>query len=187
MSSEATRLLIDHGNGDTAALDRLLPLVYDELRKIAAGYLRRERDGHTLQPTALVHEAYVRLIDQRVRWQSRAHFLGVAAQLMRRILVDYARGRHADKRGGGFAMVALDEAMLAPYEKDVDVVALDDALQALSALDPQQSRVVELRFFGGLSIEEAAEVLGVSSSTVSRDWTVARTWLRREIAKGDSE
>ena len=186
-STEATRLLLDYRNGDGEALDRLLPLVYDELRKIAAGYLRRERGDHTLQPTALVHEAYVRLIDQRVQWESRAHFLGVAAQLMRRILVDYARGRNAEKRGGGFGLIALDEAMLAPYERDVDVVALDDALQALSALDPQQSRVVELRFFGGLSIEESAEVLGVSPSTVSRDWAVAKTWLRREISRGDQQ
>ena len=183
--SEATRLLVRYGDGDGEALERLLPLVYDELRRIAAGYLRRERDGHTLQPTALVHEAYMRLIDQRGRGRRRARFVGVAAQLMRRMLVEYARGRHAEKRGGGFALVAIDDVMLAPYERDVDLCALDDALQALSALDPQQSRVVELRFFGGLSIEESAEVLGVSPATVSREWAVAKTWLRREIARGE--
>jgi len=181
--SEATRLLAEIGEGNREAVDRLLPLVYAELRRIAASYLRTEREGHTLQPTALVNEAYLRLVDQRVAWQGRAHFLGVAAQLMRRILVDYARGRRADKRGRGFAFVALDDALLAPYERDVDLVALDDALQTLSELDARQSRVVELRFFGGLSAEETAEVLGVSTPTVTRDWAVARLWLRREIAK----
>jgi RNA polymerase sigma-70 factor, ECF subfamily len=182
--SEATRLLAEIGGGNREAIDRLLPLVYAELRRIAASYLRDERVGHTLQPTALVNEAYLRLVDQRVAWQGRAHFLGVAAQLMRRILVDYARGRRADKRGQGFAFVALDDALLAPYERDVDLVALDDALQTLSELDPRQSRIVELRFFGGLSVEEVAEVLDISTPTVTRDWAVARLWLRREISKG---
>jgi RNA polymerase sigma-70 factor (ECF subfamily) len=161
-----------------------MPLVYAELRRTAARYLRRERSGHTLQPTALVHEAYVRLIDQRdVQWQNRAHFLGFAAQVMRHILVDHARAHSAGKRGGGAARVTLSEALVVPEERDVDLVALDDALTALAALNAQQARAVELRYFGGLSIEEAAEVLGVSTATVRRDWTVARAWLRREMLK----
>jgi RNA polymerase sigma factor (TIGR02999 family) len=186
-SSEVSQLLIEYGQGNREALDRLMPLLYAELRKIAVGYLQRERDGHTLQPTALVNEAYVRLVDQKVQWKNRAHFLGVAAQLMRRILVDYARTRRAEKRGAGFALVALDDAVLAPYERAVDLVALDDALQTLSEIDPQQSRVVELRYFGGLSLEETAVALGVSTATVVREWAVARLWLRREIARGAAE
>ena len=184
--SEVTQLLVEYGNGNREALDRLMPILYAELRKIAVGYLRRERDGHTLQPTALVNEAYVRLVDQKVQWKNRAHFLGVAAQLMRRILVDYARNRRAEKRGAGFALVALDDAVLAPYERAVDLVALDDALQALSEIDPQQARVVELRYFGGLSLEETAEALGISTATVVREWATARVWLRREIARGEA-
>jgi RNA polymerase sigma-70 factor, ECF subfamily len=182
--NEISQLLVEYGDGKREALDRLMPILYAELRKIAVGYLKRERDGHTLQPTALVNEAFVRLVDQRVRWRNRAHFLGVAAQLMRRILVDYARGRAAEKRGAGFALVALDEAVLAPYEQGVDLVSLDDALQALSTFDPLQGRIVELRFFGGCSIEETAEALGISTATVTREWAVARAWLRREIARG---
>jgi RNA polymerase sigma factor (TIGR02999 family) len=181
--AEVTRLLGEYRRGDRGALERLLPLVYRELRRIAAGALRAERSGHTLQPTALVHEAYLRLADQKdVRWQNRAHFLGCAAQVMRHVLVDAARARRAGKRGGDAARVTLTDALgVAAEARGLDVVALDDALRALAALDARQARVVELRYFGGLSIGEAAEVLGVSPATVSADWAVARTWLRREL------
>ncbi len=169
-------------SGDREALDSLIPLVYAELRHIAQHYLRNERPGHTLQSTALVHEAYVRLIRQDLpQWQNRAHFFAVAGQLMRQILVDHARAYRADKRGGGVCTLALDEAEEDAQQVDVDIVALDDALKTLSAMDPQQGKVVELKFFGGLSIEDTAEVLGVSSSTVKRDWITARAWLHREL------
>jgi RNA polymerase sigma factor (TIGR02999 family) len=173
-----TRLLIDWSNGDKTALDRLMPLVYEELRKIAKRHLRSEDPGLTLQGTALVHEAYLRLIDQnRVQWQNRLHFFGVAAQLIRRILLDNARRRHAAKRGGAATRLTLDEGMFAPGQVDLDVLALDEALNGLAQLDPQQARVVELRFFAGLTLAETAEALGVSTATVQRDWVTAKAWL----------
>lgn len=181
-SDDVTRMLVLWSNGEQAALEQLIPLVYDELRQIAAGVLKRERRDHTLQPTALVHEAYLRLIDQRnVNWQNRAHFFAIAAQAMRRIIVDHARRHNALKRGGDNLKVELEAAMLLPGAGDVDVVKLDDALTALAAFDPQQERIVELRFFGGLSIEETAEVIGISPATVKRDWSMAKAWLHREI------
>jgi RNA polymerase sigma factor (TIGR02999 family) len=180
--TEITQLLLDWTQGDETALEELLPLVFEELRRQASGYLRRERSGHTLQPTALVNEVYLRLIDQkRVRWKNRAHFFGVAAQLMRRILVDHARARHADKRGGPGEELPLDEALDTPIETDVDLLALDDALAALSQLDSRQARVVELRFFAGMTIEETAEVLGVTHATVERDWRSAKAYLAHAI------
>lgn len=183
-AKDVTQLLVAWSDGDQAALDELIPLVYEELHRLAQRRLGRERGGHTLQPTALVHEAYLRLIDQKqVRWQNRAHFFAVAAQLMRRILVDYARRRHYAKREGGALRVTFDEAELVSQERAADVVALDDALTALASLDPRKSQIVELRFFGGLSIEETAEALGVSPGTVMRDWTLAKAWLQREISK----
>src|SRR4051812_39590610 len=181
---EITRLLVDYSGGDKAALDQLMPLVYDELRRLAHSYLRRERPGHTLQTTALVNEAYLRLIDQhRVEWQNRAHFFGIAAQLMRRILVDHARSRHADKRGGAARHVPLDEAVVVSAQRAAEVLALDEAMTALSALDERTGRTVEMRFFCGLSIVETAAVLAVSPGTVMRDWTLAKAWLHREISK----
>lgn len=181
---DVTQLLVAWNQGDQAALDQLLPTVYDELRRLARSYLRRERPDHTLQATALVHEAYLRLIDQnQVTWQNRAHFFGIAAQMMRRILVNHALAKKAEKRGGLQHKLSLDEAVSFAQDREVDVVALDDALKTLESLDPQQSRIVELRFFAGLSIEEAAEVLGISPATVKRDWSTAKLWLRREISK----
>jgi RNA polymerase sigma factor (TIGR02999 family) len=181
---EVTRLLIAWGNGDQAALDELLPLVYQELHRLAARHLRRERGHHTLQTTALVHEAYLRLIDQKAaQWQNRAHFFAIAAQMMRRVLVDHARSRQYQKRGGGARRVSFDEALEVSDERAAEVVALDEALTALAEFDERKSRLVELRFFGGLSIEETAEVLGVSPGTVMRDWTLAKTWLQRQINK----
>ncbi|MCA1606807.1 MAG: sigma-70 family RNA polymerase sigma factor [Acidobacteria bacterium] len=183
--SKVTQLLHDWSDGDREALDKLLPIVYEELRRQAARYLQRERHGHTLQTTALIHEAYLRLIDQKdVRWQNRAHFFGIAAQLMRRILVDHARSRQAAKRGGSGIKLPLEEGMIVAERREVNLVALDEALERLAAIDPQQSRVVELRFFSGLSVEETAEVLGVSTRTIKRDWNVAKAWLRREISEG---
>ena len=176
-----TRLLVEWTDGNQGALEALLPLVYDELRRLARGYLQRERPGHTLQSTALVHEAYMRLVDQDVSWQNRAHFFGIAAQMMRRILVDHARTKNAAKRGDGACMVTLDEAMVGTEQRDVNVIALDEALDKLAKLDPQQSRIVELKFFAGLSIEETAEVLKISPATVKRDWVVAKAWLYREM------
>jgi RNA polymerase sigma-70 factor, ECF subfamily len=164
-------------------LDDLLPLVYDELRKLAASYLRGERAGHTLQPTALVHDAYVRLAGGEVSWENRAQLFTIAAQAMRHVLVDHARGRLREKRGGGAQRVTLDDARLGPSEPDEDLVALDDALSALEALDPQKSRIVELRYFAGLTIEETAETLSLSTATIKRDWTLARAWLRREVLR----
>lgn len=184
-ASDVTQLLLKWSDGDQEALDQLMPLVYTELRRLADRYLRRERPGHTLQATALVHEAYVQLIDQRnVRWQNRAHFFGIAANLMRQILVQYARSHRAAKRGGSGYKLSLDEAAGVSREPDMDLVALDDALNTLAAIDPQQSRIVELRFFGGLTIEETAQVLGISPATVKREWTVAKAWLRSEMVGG---
>ena len=180
-----TELLLAWSGGDQGAFDKLYPLIYDELRRLAAHYLRRERPGHTLQPTALVHEAYLRLIDQtRTRWQNRAHFFGAAAQMMRRILVDHARQHGAAKRGGGERRVTLAEGAAFAPERGVDLLALEDALNKLERVNPQKSRLVELRFFGGLSTEEAAEVLGVSAATVTREWRAAKAWLHRELSKG---
>jgi RNA polymerase sigma factor (TIGR02999 family) len=183
-SQDVTRLLRDWRGGDESARDRLLVVVYDELRKQAAGYLRRERANHTLQPTALVHEAYLQLIDQsQIGFDSRAHFFGVAASLMRRILVDHARAHNAEKRGSGAELLALDDALGVPnQQKDVNVLALDDALHELAKLDAQQSRIVELRYFGGLSIEETATVLGISPATVKREWNMARHWLYQQLS-----
>jgi RNA polymerase sigma factor (TIGR02999 family) len=179
---EVTLMLIRWSNGERDALDKLIPLVYGELRQLASRALRRERRDHTLQPTALVHEAYLRLIDQRnVNWQNRAHFFAIASQAMRRIIVDHARRHNALKRGGDNLKVELEAALMLPGTKDVDVVRLDDALTALGSFDPQQSRIVELRFFGGLSIEETAEVIGISPATVKRDWSMAKAWLHREM------
>ena len=180
---EVTQLLVDWSGGNKAALDQLMPLVHRELRRLASSYLRKERSDHTLQTTALVNEAYLRLIDQHsVEWQNRAHFFGIASQLMRRILVDHARSRHVAKRGGGARHVPLDEAIVVSAQRAADVLALDEALRALAAIDQRKSRIVEMRFFGGLSIEETAEVLAVSPGTVMRDWTLAKAWLRREIS-----
>jgi RNA polymerase sigma-70 factor, ECF subfamily len=184
---EVTRLLIDYSKGDQQALEQLLPLVYNELRRLAASYLRREREDHTLQPTALVHEAYLRLLGQDVEWQNRAHFLGVAASMMRRILVDHARQHKSEKRGSGEVKIALDEALNFSQERATDLIALDDALQALAAFDPLKSRMVELRFFAGLSVEETAKVLDISIATFSRQWKTTKAWLYREITKTASE
>jgi len=179
---EVTQLLIQLTEGNRTVLDELLPLIYSELRSLAANYLRRERSGHTLQPTALVHEAYMRMVDQtRVQWQNRAHFFGVAAQMMRRILVDHARANAAEKRGGEMQKIALDENIDVSGETDRNLVALDDALNRLAELDPQKSKIVELRFFGGLSAEETAEALGVSVPTVKRQWRMAKAWLYGQV------
>ena len=183
-ASDVTQLLLSWRAGDPASGDLLLPMIYAELHAQAARALRREAPGHTLQATALVNEAYLRLIDQRrVEWKNRAHFFGVCAQVMRRILVDHARARLADKRGGGAQPLSLHDADGVAGESDVDVLALHDALEALAALDPQQARVVELRYFSGLNIEETAEALDISPATVKREWAVARAWLRRELTK----
>jgi RNA polymerase sigma factor (TIGR02999 family) len=180
--SDVTHLLKQWSDGRQDALDRLLPEIYAELRKLAGSYLRRERSDHTLQPTALVHEAFLKLVDQKaVRWQNRAHFYGIAAQAMRRILVDHARAHRAEKRGSGERRVSLDDVSVSVGMPDVDVLALDEALTRLADIDAQQSRVVELRFFGGLTMEETAEALHISPATVGRDWTVARAWLFAEL------
>jgi RNA polymerase sigma factor (TIGR02999 family) len=185
-TNDVTQLLIQLTEGNRAVHDNLLPLIYDELRSLAANYLRRERSGHTLQPTALVHEAYLRLVDQtQVQWQNRAHFFGVAAQMMRRILVDHARGHNAGKRGSDFQKLSLDENIDVSGERATDLVALDDALKALAEIDEQKSRIVELRFFGGLSVEETAEVLGVSAPTVKRQWRMAKAWLYGQVKRGE--
>ena len=186
MSSPAkvNDLLVAWSKGDEGALTTLLPLVYDELRQLARRQLRGERDGHTLQPTALVHEAYARLVDQAsVQWQGRTHFFAVAAQTMRRILVDHARKRHAAKRGGQPIQITLDATLAVADRRDVDVIALDDALNALAILDTTQAKLVELRYFSGLGIEETAKVLGISPATVKREWSTARAWLYREMTK----
>lgn len=181
---QITQMLVDWGNGDQAALDKLTPLVYRELHRLARSYMVRERPGHTLQTSALVNEAYIRLIDwKNIHWENRAHFFAVSAQIMRRILVDFARSRDYAKRGGGTRQVALDEAAMVAGGRPADLIALDEAMNVLAELDQRQSRVVELRFFGGLSLEEIAEVLEVSVGTVRRDWSLARAWLHRELSR----
>ena len=183
-SDRVTELLVAWGRGDESALAQLMPFVHEELHRLARRQMRGEREGHVLQTTALVNEAYVRLIDlSRVRWQDRAHFFAMAATLMRRILVDYARSKNYAKRGGGSRMVSLSEAANATGEQRADLVALDDALNALAAFDARKSRVVEMRFFGGLSVDETAEALHVSVETVMRDWRLAKVWLLRELRR----
>jgi RNA polymerase sigma factor (TIGR02999 family) len=178
-----TQLLVDWSRGDQQALDKIMPLVYDELRRLARSYMRRERPGHTLQTTGLVHEAYIRLVDQKVNWQSRAHFYGIAAQMMRRVLVDHANSNQRAKRGGGAIKLSLDEHDVAASEPDFDVVALDEALGRLEKIDPQRGRIVELRFFAGLSNEEASDILAISTATVQRQWAGARAWLYHELSR----
>ncbi|HEY4960942.1 MAG TPA: sigma-70 family RNA polymerase sigma factor [Terriglobales bacterium] len=180
-SHRVTELLVAWSKGDERALDALTPLVYDELRRLARSYMRQERAGHTLQSTALVHEAFLRLVDQRVKWNSRAHFFGIAAQMMRRILVDHAKAQSTAKRGAGAVRIELDEGLATAPNRDVDLLALDEALERLTKVDPQRSRIVELRFFAGLSNEESAEVLGVSPATIRRQWAGARAWLFHEL------
>jgi RNA polymerase sigma factor (TIGR02999 family) len=181
-SNQVTGLLVRWREGDREALEELMPLVYDELRRLARHYLRQERSDHTLQSTALVHEAYLRLAGQNPpQWQNRAHFFGIAAHIMRQILVEHARARAAAKRGGGACTLTLEAAVAFPNQTDVDVLALDRALNELSEMDAQQGRIVELRFFGGLTIEDTSEVLGISPATVKRDWVSARAWLYRAM------
>jgi len=183
-SATITQLLVQWSRGEQQALDALTPVVYQELRRLARRHLRRERPDHTLESTALVHEAYLRLVDQRnIQWQNRNQFFALASELIRRILVDYARNRMAAKRGGQNVKLSLDEAVAAPEDKNLDLVTLDDALQALAARDPRQSRIVELRYFGGLTLETTAEVLGVSPATVKRDWVSAKAFLKRELTR----
>lgn len=177
-TDEVTQLLIELSEGNRVTVDLLLPLIYDELRRLAMNYLRRERPDHTLQATALVHEAYLRLVDQsRVNWQNRAHFFGIAAQIMRRLLVDYARRHNAEKRGADFQKLTLDENIERAVERSEEIVALDRALEALAAIDEQKARIVELRYFGGLTVEETAEVMGVTPITIKRHWRMAKAWL----------
>ena len=184
---EVTQVLLSWNERDADAPERLMPLVYDELRRLARSYLQRERPDHTLQATGLVHEAYLRLVDQSTTtWQNRAQFFSVAAHMMRRILVDHARARQAAKRGGVREKLQLDEELAASDERAVDLISLDDALQKLVKFDERKSRIVELRFFGGLTIEEIAQVLGISPRTIRREWRLAKAWLRREIMKGES-
>jgi len=179
-----TELLTDWSKGDQEALNKLIPLVYDELHKLASRHLRRERSDHTLQTTALVHEAYLKLVDQKdANWQNRVQFFAVAAQLIRRILVDYARRHRASKRGGSYYKVTLDEGLLSSGERDAELFALDEALDRLAAFDPQQSRVVELLVFAGLTLEETAHSLNISPRTVRREWSMAKAWLHKEIKK----
>lgn len=181
---EITQLLIKLSNGNRDAVDQLLPLIYGELKRLAGSYLRRERSGHTLQPTALVHEAYLKLVDiNQVNWQNRAHFLGVAANQMRRILIDYARQHNAEKRGNEFQIVALDENIDKAAEQSLELMALDDALNELAKMDPVKAKIVELRYFGGLTSEETAEILGVSPITVKRHWRMTKAWLYGELSK----
>ena len=183
-SKEITQMLVDWANGRQEVLEELMPLVYDELLRLAVHYLRQERPDHTLQPTALIHEAYLRLVDQtQPHWQNRAHFFGIAANLMRQILVNHALSHRAAKRGGSALRVTLDDAADYSKEQGLDLVALDDALTRLAALDPQQGRIVELRCFGGLTIEEAGEVLRISPATVKREWTMAKAWLHCALTK----
>jgi RNA polymerase sigma-70 factor, ECF subfamily len=187
-SQDVSQLLADWSNGDQAALDKLLPLVDTELRQLARRYMRRENPGHTLQTSALVNEAYLRLIDQKsVRWQNRAHFFGIAAQLMRRILIDHARKHHRAKRGGWALRVSLDEAAAVTDARSAELLAVDEALEKLTAMDARKGRIVELRFFGGLSLEETAEVLGISSPTVQREWRAAKAWLHRILSEGKAD
>ena len=180
---EVTQLLASWNNGDQAARDRLMSVVYEELHRLARRYMRRESPGHTLQTSALLNEAFLRLVDQKnVQWQNRAHFYGIAAQMMRRILVDYARTRNYSKRGGGVRAMSLDEGLIVSDERSAEVVAVHEALEELARFDARKGQIVELRFFGGLSIEETAEILGVSPGTVMRDWTLAKAWLRKEMS-----
>lgn len=182
MAEQITQLLLRWSDGDKSAFDQLLPLVYDELRRLAKGYLRRHAEQNTLQPTALVHEAYLRLVNQeQMNWQNRAQFFGLAAKVMRGLLVDHARAAHAEKRGGSNYTVSLSEADRIGQQKDYDLVALDEALERLAALEPRHSQIIEMRFFAGLTIEETAVALGVSHATVERDWSLARAWLYREL------
>lgn len=181
-AKDVTELLIDWSKGNREALELLMPLVYDELRRLARSHMRRERPGHTLATTGLVHEAYLRLVDQKVGWESRSHFFGIAAQMMRRVLVDHAKGQQRAKRGGGAVKMPLEGAALLSQAPDIDLAALDEALARLEKADPQRGRIVELRFFGGLSNEETSEVLGISPATVQRQWTGARAWLYHELS-----
>jgi RNA polymerase sigma-70 factor, ECF subfamily len=182
---DVTILLAELTKGNKRAASQLIPLVYDELRRLAGRYMRRERSDHTLQATALVHEAYLKLVEQRsVDWQGRAHFFGIAAQIMRRILIDYARSHLRDKRGGGQEAVPFDEALVISSEQSHELLKLDESLDRLAAIDPRQSKIVELRFFGGLTVEETAEVLGISPKTVKRDWSVAKAWLHGDLKQG---
>ena len=183
-TQELTQLLVQLSEGKSQVVDDILPLIYNELRRLASNYLRRERSDHTLQPTALVHEAYIKLIDQtQVKWQNRAHFFGIAANIMRRILVDYARQHKADKRGGAAEKLPLEEEILIVSEgKSAELLALDEALENLAKIDAQKSKIVELRYFGGLSVEETAEVLGISEITVKRHWRMAKAWLYGQLA-----
>ncbi len=183
-AQEVSQLLRAWSSGDPSAFDQLMPLVYDELRQMAQRYMRRQQPGHTLQTTALIHEAYLKLVEQQeTPWQNRAHFFGVAAKAMRHILVDYARTKHAAKRGGEMLLVSLDEAATVSDERAAEVVALDEALEALAALDRRKCQVVEMRYFGGLTVEETATVLQVSPETVARDWRLARAWLLHELSQ----
>jgi len=187
-ANEVTQLLIDWGEGDKAALDKLLPLVDEELRRLASRYMRRENPGHTLQTSALVNEAYLRLVEQKsVHWQNRAHFFGIAAQLMRRILVDHARTRQYAKRGGGAQKVSLDEAAMLTEERAAGLVALHEALTELSGMDERKGRIVEMKFFGGLTTEEVAEVLQVTPRTIEREWRKAKAWLHHAISKEEAD
>jgi RNA polymerase sigma factor (TIGR02999 family) len=182
--SEVTLLLRRLSAGDKSALNQLMPLVYAELHRLASSYMRRERAGHTLQTTALVHEAYLQLVGQeKAHWENRTQFFAVAAQLMRRILVDHARTHHAAKRGGNLPRLSLDEAIVMARERGADLLAIDELLQRLAAIDPQQARIVELRFFAGLSVEETAHALSISDRTVKRDWAMAKAWLQRELQR----
>jgi RNA polymerase sigma-70 factor, ECF subfamily len=183
-TQELTQMLIQLSEGKSQVVDEILPLIYDELRSLASNYLRRERSDHTLQPTALVHEAYIKLIDQtQVKWQNRAHFFGIAANIMRRILVDHARKHGANKRGGDAEKMPLEEEILIVSEgKSAELLALDEALENLAKVDPQKSKIVELRYFGGLSVEETAEVLGISEITVKRHWRMAKAWLYGQLS-----
>lgn len=182
---DVTTLLLEWSQGSQAALEQVTPLIYDQLRLLAARQLRRERPGHTLQSTALVHEAYLKLIDQqRVQWHDREHFFAVASQMIRRILVSYARSRNSIKRGRGRTMLTFNDVSSPGATSEIDLIALDDALERLSRLDPQQGRIIELRFFGGVSIQGTANLLGISTATVNRDWKLARAWLHRELDRG---
>jgi RNA polymerase sigma factor (TIGR02999 family) len=182
-TKEVTDLLVAYGQGDAEALERLIPLVYSELHRRAGYYLRAERSDHTLQPTALVNEAFLRLVDQNISWQNRAHFFGVAAQMMRRILVDHARAHNTEKRGGQARKLSLDEAIAVGNERPVDLIALDEALERLAQMDAEKCRLVELRYFAGLSVEETAEAMGMSVATVMRHWSMAKAWLRKQMGE----
>lgn len=185
---DVTILLVELTKGNKAAAPKLIPMVYEELRRLADGYMRRERGDHTLQATALVHEAYLKLVEQRsVDWKSRAHFFGIAAQVMRRILVDHARGHLRGKRGAGLQEVPIDEALVFVPEQSLELIKLDEALERLTKLDPRQGKIVELRFFGGLTVEQTADLLGISPKTVKRDWSIAKAWLHGEVRQTDGD